>query len=440
MKKQPVIAHLREHFIPCIPGIFSWLIFFLQRNPARYLVGTATTSSHGVLHACHILDCALLLEDEDISYAIRTSHEVAELMVTIWLTKNRDLEYADPTLELRHPNEYVVYPVDELGRCPVTSMLSLIMANPTSRATFIHVWCNSLQVKARGRDAYDPVTLMTRTILSRLYQIEVSILEARCKPHSSWGALKPLLDILQAFLDSSLPLPSSTASRTRYAPPTPLEKQFKIALLASLRKERFILQFTHVLHILSDYGLADERTRNFQYAPQTFIAVPLDVLRFYTSILLQPFFSSSAGLLTHFAEMVQGGLLQISANCAIVLKNYKSYELLSLERGTFYGQLASELPRMCHTMAIFPPVLKAMARVFERPAGDEKGVSEEQREALNWAVERYDGLTTKSDGTRSGYAFPWFDEIIKVVKEWMESIARFDIIRLNSSRIRWVVG
>lgn len=114
--------------------------------------------------------------------------------------------------------------------------------------------------------------------------------------------------------------------------------------------------------------------------------------------------------------MLTGGILQISANCAIVLKNYRSHELLSLERGTFYGQLASELPRMCHTMAIFPPVLKAMARVFERPAGDEKGLSGEQRDALNWAVERYDGLTTKADGRLSGYRYPWFDEIVRVIK------------------------
>jgi hypothetical protein len=336
-------------------------------------------------------------------------------MLTIWLTKNRDLEYADPTLEVKHPGEYVVYPVDELGRCPVTSMMSLVMADPTSRATFIHTWVNSLQVKER-KPAYDPVTLMTRTILSRLYQIEVSIIEARCKPHSSWGALKPLLDILQGFLDSNSSANQKPSfKRQRHAPPTPLEKSFKHALLVSLRKERFVLQFTHVLRLLSDYGLADERTRNFQYAPQTFIAVPLDVIRFYTSVLLQPFFSNSSYLLTHFAEMLSGGVLQIAANAAINLKNYRPHELLSLERGTFYGQLASELPRMCHTIAIFPPVLKAMQRVLARKPGDDKGLSGEQRDALNWAVERYDGFREKRGGGMSGYRFPWFDEICKII-------------------------
>ncbi|KAH6903687.1 hypothetical protein BKA70DRAFT_593321 [Coprinopsis sp. MPI-PUGE-AT-0042] len=140
------------------------------------------------------------------------------------------------------------------------------------------------------------------------------------------------------------------------------------------------------LRTISAYSLEKERSTGFLIRPADEAALPVVCLGRALGELFRTLCRTSHFLLTHLVEWVDGGLIQVVANCAVLLRHYPDSVRELFPPDFDPWTICSSIPRMFLTFAMYPPILRSMVSAI-----NESVLTQEQIEALSWALERDQG-------------------------------------------------
>ncbi|KAH6901743.1 hypothetical protein BKA70DRAFT_1435741 [Coprinopsis sp. MPI-PUGE-AT-0042] len=247
----------------------------------------------------HIVEGCFTLDPEHLGSTIMACTEASDLMDVT----------GNGTLDGHRDDLYLLYLFGvDFDRCPILNLMAIFLSQERGKETLLRQWFIRINEQGKHRRKLDPSVHLANTILSRLTQVEDAVDQRTCNIRVAASNLTTMEAIFNAL--------------TQVIKDRSVETTIERGVYIALDKRRYLYLYMRCLRTISAYSLKKERSTGFLIRPADEAALPVVCLGRALGELFRTLCRTSHFLLTHLVEWVDGGLIQVVANCAVLLRHY----------------------------------------------------------------------------------------------------------------------
>jgi hypothetical protein len=365
-----------------------------------------------------------LTATEELTHAARSCDVLLDVVIRLWSLKNKDVDF-DPAYqeqrgEVGRPlNGFFITPTS-CGRekdefCTLLDTMRELLRDRFMRKRFFARWLDYYGLSQVHGYRLDPIALLSKSIVSRVAQVRVSLDCGNASTSTSWRSIWALIDIARFLLahPSTQREESDQYGDVEYHP-NDLSGEL---LLKALQKDGYVAEFTTALLSISNHSLADERLAGFPLKQEPDVAHTLHCIDIANMFLFKNISVAQGAFISDMRALIKSGLLQMAVNAATTLQQYEAFDRAHI--GDLYAVACATHVRAVVLYSIqFPAVRSPTLRI-------EEGLSKEDWMALDWAITECDKSPILGLPASKGPWDHWVDFFRHTLHQWGERYQGF---------------